>query len=78
MKMVEFLWGNAGCCPPHRLFTPAVAEYQSLAGRYAIWLCKQLTAAPLHLELLAHVVVLRINLKCLHINPTATLINGAP
>lgn len=64
--------------PPQLLFTPAVAGYQSLAGGYAILLCKQLKAAPLHSELLAHVVALRINLKCLHINPTATLINGAP
>lgn len=45
------LWGNVGCCssPPHSAVAPQLQSWhQSPAGRYAILLCKQLKAAPLH------------------------------
>ncbi len=76
-----FLWGNVGCCSSPPL--SAVAQqlqswHQSPAGRYAILLCKQLKAAPLHSKLLIRVAVWRINPICLHINPRDTPMNGIP
>lgn len=68
--------------PPSPLY-PVAALLQLLASITSGQICnltvQTIKGAPLHsAELLAHVTMLRINLICLHINPTATLINGAP